>query len=226
MDLKIFEKMEGLAGDNKELTSLIAQAKTDAENVVILKDKAVSAEQKFRTHKQNINKLFDVEADKSLDDSLNDITTKVSELNTSLDGFKQGASSSENDLAEMRTTLKTALDEVSTIKNQLTEEKTASTRATKESTFREQLNANGITDPSAQNLAINSSMTKLMETDDIESFAKTFAEDNKILTQSGHVPGSGGTGGSAGSPANNEIKYGMSVAEEAAILDAQIAEGS
>jgi hypothetical protein len=177
--------------DNEDFMSDLSQIESDYNVLSEKKSTAVEKEQKYRTGKQEIAKMFDMAEDTPLNDLISTIGDKLGGYKREIDSFKNNASSKEIENANVKEQLSTMAEELSGIKGQLDQERATNTLNSIKSKAREALANERITDPKIQDMVINANLDTIKNLEDYGNFAKAIATETPGLTQSVHKPGSG-----------------------------------
>jgi hypothetical protein len=223
MDINVLiAKAKELAGDNKELSSALGEIESTTKSII---DKKAEVEADFSSLKGNIRetgKLFGVEDDKApIKDVLEKFTGFKSEADIKLEALSGTENTLKSQLADLQIANKTLSEGFNDFKTQLEGKEKENTLLSRTTELEKALRANKIVDDNSVRLAMAdikvSNNNDILGIEDVNTFAKEYAENNKYLTASSlnggensHLdPGSGNTG---------EYRYDMSVQEKAEFI--------
>jgi len=219
-----FESMKEKFKGNEDFTSALTEIESSYTALSGKKETAVENEIKLRGGKQEIAKAL------GLDENipLTELVTKVSETltgyKTKIDSFETSASGKDLENASFKEQLSALTGKLDDITGKLSASEATNTLNDLKGKAREALAVERITDQNSQDLVLNANLSQLNSISDWAEFAKKTAEQYPNLTNSVHKPGAATEGASeeaAMALAQKEIKYGMPIEEEMAILQAK-----
>jgi hypothetical protein len=189
-----FGQMKEKFKDNEDFTSALTQLEAEFTTLSGKKETAVENEIKLRNTKQEIAKALGLEENTPANDLVGKISETLTGYKTKIDSFEKTASSKDLENASVKEQLSTLTTQLNDYTTKLQEAEATNTLNSLKSQAREALAKNRITDPSAQDMAINANMSQLSNVEDFGAFAKSIAEQSPFLTDTVHKGGSGTTG--------------------------------
>lgn len=177
--------------DNEDFTSALTAIESEFTTLSAKKETAVENEIKLRQTKQEIAKTLGFEENIPASELTAKIGETLNGYKTKIDSFEKNASSKDIENASVKEQLSTLTNQLNELTGQLTDEKATNQLNNLKDGFRKALADSRITDPQAQDIAINAHLAQAQNVDDLGAFAQSIAESNPFLTQSVHKSGAG-----------------------------------
>lgn len=225
MDInELINEATALVGDNKELSSILGKIKSTSDAIVTKKDELVEKVSTLSGGIKELGSNFGIEKESAkeilaeISGKKGEFESKISTLSTDKDGFL-------TKLADLEQKFNDKAKGYDALMGDIENEKRSNQLLKRTDELRGVLAESGIKDKGYQDLAIaklKEDNGDLLSIDNIAESVKTFADNNQRLVDTSLRSGNGSKIDT--SLADKEIKWGMSVEEEAKILEQKIAQ--